>query len=575
MKRFSLFVFLALGFLFGSALAEESVTEPPLAEQLKQVITGIDEEGVAGQTARLLRQLEDAIDDSYRYGHAIPAASHEDSLVLELQFLEAQDRFITTMSQLQSLASKSDADTALVGRLVTIHELITPYLQDRITQSRQAIAELRAHRAATAPADLAALEFRIAQASERLEVLLDFNRKHLQTLRDLGQEPTAGLQAFHELLQELGDELSGRLQLGLMRTGKLNQLAKERPDDTDLIFRQAANRKDLDTTTGTLKVVVDLMNAEGIPDEDLRTQLVSATQDLASGVLDVRITATLARKAYNGMLSWFKENGPGYLLKLLVCFIILGLGWLLSRLVEKAVRKSLNRANLNISQLLKRTIVTFAHNFVLAITVMVALSQFGISLGPLLAGFGVVGFILGFAMQDSLSNFAAGLMILFYRPYDVGDLVEISGVFGKVEHMSMVSTSVLTLDNQKLVVPNSKIWGDVIKNVTDQRVRRVDMTFGISYSDDIPHAEKVLNEILEKCDLVLDEPEPIVRLHTLNESSVDFIVRPWVKTEQYWDVYWAVTREVKMRFDAEKISIPFPQRDVHLYPAAKEGEAEA
>ena len=173
--------------------------------------------------------------------------------------------------------------------------------------------------------------------------------------------------------------------------------------------------------------------------------------------------------------------------------------------------------------------VTFSKNAIIVLALVFGLAQLGLSLGPLLAGFGVVGFILGFAMQDSLSNLAAGMMILINRPYDVGDMVEISGVFGKVEQMSMVSTSVLTLDNQKLVVPNSKIWGDVIKNVTDQRMRRVDMTFGISYSDDIPHAEKMLNEILVEHDKVLDDPEPVVRLHTLNDSSVDFVVRPWVR----------------------------------------------
>ena len=205
----------------------------------------------------------------------------------------------------------------------------------------------------------------------------------------------------------------------------------------------------------------------------------------------------------------------------------------------------------------------------------IGLAQLGISLGPLLAGFGVVGFILGFAMQDSLSNFAAGMMILFYRPYDVGDLVDIAGAFGKVENMSLVSTSILTVDNQKLVVPNSKIWGDIIKNVTDQNVRRVDMTFGISYGDDIPHAERVLAAILADNDKVLDEPEPVVRLHTLGESTVDFVVRPWVKTEDYWNVYWDVTREVKMRFDAENISIPFPQHDVHLHESVRADGAEA
>ena len=114
-------------------------------------------------------------------------------------------------------------------------------------------------------------------------------------------------------------------------------------------------------------------------------------------------------------------------------------------------------------------------------------------------------------------------------------------------------------------MPNSKIWGDVIKNVTAQTLRRVDMVFGISYTDDIEKAEAVLADILKSHNKVLDHPEPVIRLHTLGESSVDFIVRPWVNVDDYWDVYWDVTRSVKMRFDEEQISIPFPQRDVHLY----------
>jgi small conductance mechanosensitive channel len=196
---------------------------------------------------------------------------------------------------------------------------------------------------------------------------------------------------------------------------------------------------------------------------------------------------------------------------------------------------------------------------------LIALSQLGISLGPLLAGLGVAGFIIGFALQDTLANFASGMMILLYKPYDVGDLVDVGGVFGKVNKMSLVSTTVLTLDNQTLVVPNKKIWGDVIKNVTAQDVRRVDMVFGISYSDDIPKAEKVLAAILQEHDQILDEPAPVVHLHELGDSSVNFVVRPWAKVDDYWDVYWYVTRAVKMRFDEEAISIPFPQRDVHIY----------
>ena len=155
-------------------------------------------------------------------------------------------------------------------------------------------------------------------------------------------------------------------------------------------------------------------------------------------------------------------------------------------------------------------------------------------------------------------------MILFYRPFDVGDIVETGSVLGTVKSMSLVNTTILTFDNQTLMIPNSKIWGDVIKNVTAQTERRVDMMFGIGYSDDVNHAERVLKEIVKAHDLVLDEPEPIVRLHELGDSSVNFVVRPWVKRDDYWNVYWDVTRAVKRRFDEEGISIPFPQRDVHL-----------
>ncbi len=201
---------------------------------------------------------------------------------------------------------------------------------------------------------------------------------------------------------------------------------------------------------------------------------------------------------------------------------------------------------------------------VLILGVLIALAQVGISLGPLLAGLGIAGFVIGFALQDTLSNFASGMMILFYRPFDVGDVVEAGGVFGKVSAMSLVNTTFLTFDNQTIVVPNNMIWGGVIKNLNEQKHRRVDLVFGVSYADDIPKVEKILNEIIDAHDKVLDDPEPVVKLHELADSSVNFVVRPWVETDDYWDVYWDVTREVKMRFDAEGISIPFPQRDVHL-----------
>ena len=204
-------------------------------------------------------------------------------------------------------------------------------------------------------------------------------------------------------------------------------------------------------------------------------------------------------------------------------------------------------------------------NAIIVIGILIALSQVGISLGPLLAGLGVVGFIVGFALQDTLSNFASGLMILIYRPFDVDDYVESAGISGLVSNMSLVNTTILTFDNQTIVVPNNKIWGDVIRNVTAQKLRRVDLVFGISYDDDIPKAEQLLQEIVDAHEAVLDEPATNIKLHELGDSSVNFIVRPWVRTEDYWETYWSITRAVKLRFDEEGITIPYPQRDVHLH----------
>jgi small conductance mechanosensitive channel len=540
---------------------------------LEAALQGATAEVEGSRAVALLQDMTDIIADDARYHALLAEAGTEDRQVLRLQVDHAEDRFIVAMKGLAALGLAEGAPSPLKSRVVTLYQALIPQLWLRLDEARQRVDELRSSRPETSAAGRAVLEAQIARRVARLDILFRYVADHLTTLEDLGQDVTEPRSTYRKHLRERTDLLLGRIELGLERTADLKTQLKSKPGDTDLPLLMAAVKHTLDVNGKSLDHTLDLMDRTGIPDETARARLVEVTQDLASGVLDVTVTKALARKAWAAMTTWLAEKGPGYLVKLLVVLLIMAAGWLLASLVRKAVEKSLSRARLNISQLLKRTIVSFAHNVVLGLTVMVALAQFGISLGPLLAGLGVVGFILGFAMQDSLSNFASGLMILFYRPYDVGDLVEISGAFGKVEHMSMVSTSILTLDNQKLVVPNSKIWGDVIKNVTDQRVRRVDMTFGISYSDDIPHAEEVLNQILAECEHVLDNPEPMVRLHTLGESSVDFIVRPWVRTEDYWDVYWAVTREVKMRFDAEQISIPFPQRDVHLYPTAKEGEA--
>ena len=172
--------------------------------------------------------------------------------------------------------------------------------------------------------------------------------------------------------------------------------------------------------------------------------------------------------------------------------------------------------------------------------------------------------------EHAFARIAAGLMILLHRPYDVGDVICTSGVTGFVKSMNLNTTTIKTFDNQIVVVPNGSIWGDNIINVTGSDTRRVDMVFGIGYGDDIDKAQAILADIVKSHKLVLDDPAPNIKVHELGDSSVNFVCRPWTLTSDYWTVYWDITRAVKDRFDAEGVSIPFPQRDVHLIPDSTE-----
>ncbi len=241
-------------------------------------------------------------------------------------------------------------------------------------------------------------------------------------------------------------------------------------------------------------------------------------------------------------------------------FILL---FMVAGIISRFARRMLTRVP-NVSTLLKDFLGKVFFWVTIAIGLMVVLSMLGIDVTPMLALLGGASFIIAFAMQDTLSNLAAGLMIMINRPFDVGDYVDIGGVGGTVQTVSIVSTTVTTPDNQVIVVPNSNVWGNVITNVTSSPTRRVDMTFGIGYSDSIEKAQSVLEEIAAEHPLVLDDPEPTIRVSSLGASSVDFIFRPWTRGEDYWTVFWDMQRIVKERFDAEGISIPFPQTDMHI-----------
>jgi small conductance mechanosensitive channel len=354
------------------------------------------------------------------------------------------------------------------------------------------------------------------------------------------------------------------LEMALDNVAVLRATVTTLPLDTELVEWLSAAQSRVQLTAKAMQDAVSLMKALGLETRHYRRQMLTATGEITTDVLDVGIVGDLVSQWGKASVDLLTSEGPRLVFRLLLVMFILFAFFQFAKLVRKGVDRALGSARVHISHLLRRMIVLSVRNLVVLFGILIAISQLGVSLGPLLAGLGIAGFIIGFALQDSLANFASGMMILMYRPFDVGDTVEAGGIRGKVSHMSLVNTTFMTFDNQKLVVPNNLIWQTVITNVTAQSSRRVDLMFGISYADDIEKAERVLREIVAEHEAVLDHPEPMIKVHELGESSVNIIVRPWVKTSDYWDTYWDLTKAVKLRFDKEGISIPFPQRDVHV-----------
>jgi small conductance mechanosensitive channel len=204
----------------------------------------------------------------------------------------------------------------------------------------------------------------------------------------------------------------------------------------------------------------------------------------------------------------------------------------------------------------------------LGVVVLAAIDQLGIDTTSALAIFGAAGLAVGLALKDSLSNFAAGVMLILHRPFSVGDFVEVSGVSGKVFEVSLISTVLITGDNRRIIIPNGIVYSDKIVNHSAEDTRRVDVIFGIGYDDDMATAQKLIMEVMKGDPRILADPEPAIALAELADSSVNLAARPWAKTEDYWAVKGDLMKNVKQAFDANGISIPYPQQDLHVHQIA-------
>lgn len=242
------------------------------------------------------------------------------------------------------------------------------------------------------------------------------------------------------------------------------------------------------------------------------------------------------------------------------------LGKSVVKILVKVAKKLMLKAK--VDSILINFIASIINAILLLFVVIAALDQLGVETTSLIALIGAAGLAIGLALQGTLQNLASGVMLIIFRPFNDGDFVEAAGVSGVIEEIGIFTTTMRSGDNREIIIPNGEIFGGTITNYSKRSTRRVDMVFGIGYNDDIKKAKEIISRILDEDERVLKDPAPTVAVAELADSSVNFNVRPWCKTEDYWDIYSDTHEKIKLTFDAEGISIPYPQMDVHQDKAA-------
>ncbi len=264
-----------------------------------------------------------------------------------------------------------------------------------------------------------------------------------------------------------------------------------------------------------------------------------------------------------GLLQGLSETISTYGLSVVGAIAVLIVGRLIAGIVRSSMRRALNKAQ--VDQILVGFVSNMIYYLVIAFVVVAVLSLFGIQTTSLIAVLGAAGLAVGLALQGTLSNFAAGVMLLIFRPFKIGDYVDAGGTAGSVIEIGVFSTTLHSPDNVRIVVPNSSVFGQTIKNFSANETRRNDLMIGISYTDNISKAIEVIKSCLDGDDRVLNDPAPLIAVAELADSSVNLVVRPWCHRDNYWPLRFDLIRRIKERLEANGCTIPFPQQDVYMH----------
>ena len=425
-----------------------------------------------------------------------------------------------------------------------------PLFVDELTSRN---AELRSALGESTDESRAGIEALLRGNEELLDEAVRFYVSHVEHMDRLELGSTRARANAARALETRAGDLAARLEI----TSQELDEARKREESGDAEAGKLARtiQEEFDRTAASLWTVCDALDALGLPAAAYRRVLILATGELTTDLLDTDVLSELTDAAIESSRLWLEQRGPMLIGRFARFMGVLMLFWFLASVTQTLISRLVESSGEQMSELARRIVVATASRVVLGIGVLIALSQVGVNVTALLAGLGIVGFILGFALQETLGNFAAGAMILIYNPFDVGDVIEAGGVMGTVDHMNLVSTTILTFDNQTLIVPNSRIWGNVIRNATARDRRRVDLSFPLAVDVDVERAEALFESICRAHPAVLEEPALAIKVQEITGAGVLFVVRPWVLTRDYWPTYWDLNREAQIQLARAGIEI--------------------
>jgi small conductance mechanosensitive channel len=522
------------------------------------------------ETLELLRAAERSMDSLLVYEQRLYSSSEEEREILRVRARDAleivnetPDKLLEQLTELERTDAPVDSIRQAFGEFIVdkvgIYERTYDFWTDQLNG-------LRSQRGLVDSDQLGDLELKIDDARKRLDDLLKGMSATLTVGDSLRLETRQAWVALDDMLVTRAENLAGRMEVAVKQRNNLARQVRDKegagaPESEiglDRIQLRYAERR----VTGiahSLDAMVQLLNRRQVDTTDFRKTMIRATGEITVDLLDPGVLGSLFRDYASDLWTWFKERMPTILLRvvLVIAFIIV------FRLLFRAFWWLLGTIRIvRLPRLTRALIDGLVQPLGSVVGLFVGLWFLGVNAAALLAGVGVAGVIVGLALQDSLANLASGFFILVTRPYDVDDVVKTGTVLGTVKKMGLANTTIRTFDGRRLMVPNRKIWGEVIENRSAEMVRRVEITVRVGYDEDLDQVLQLLRAICDNEERVLRKPEPDIFVLDLEQSWILIAVRPWVKNQDWWPLLTQLPRLVRLRFREEGIDIPYPRSDV-------------